>query len=252
VGDVRPVYRLNNEVIVPDQGALPFMNGLYTIPQSAELLCGAMTVRSEEEGRRYDTLLTKEAYDKWSEYVGTRTRAGEHVRRDTPAIVTRRVFQRGEGRASVQRWKSKSIANAIGDLLWKVRLRTEKKKRHEVQAEHGFRKFYEDAIKEHVRPDHVAKLTGRGTGTEEGDGKRIPKPVVEQYFLMMPFLSIDEAYRKEAALTRKLEEVEEVRDKEVKELKAEMVLLGEENRRLNERLDRLERDIRKRFQPTEA
>lgn len=75
VEDLRPVYRKAGEVVVPEPRELKLgMNGLHVLPAGAELLCGAMTVYSEEGGDEYDTLITKEAYHKWAEYLEVRVR----------------------------------------------------------------------------------------------------------------------------------------------------------------------------------
>jgi hypothetical protein len=181
-------------------------------------------VYSEEVGDEYDTLITKEAYSVWRSYVEYRMKGGEKVIADSPAVLVR-----GGGK----RWKSRSIANSINDdLLWKVGLRTEKKKRHEVQMAHGFRKFYDNVAKDHIEEAYVEKLIGHDTGTKEHYDRHLPKWAVEQYLLAMPFLSIDEAYKNEAILSEKLREVEKVKDEDVKDLRYKILEPSQKNAEL--------------------
>jgi hypothetical protein len=77
---------------------------------------------------------------------------------------------------------------------------------------------------------YVEMLIGHDTQVAESRGKvnlavsrhydrGLPLKAVEQYIRAMPFLSIDEAYRKEAALAEKLEEAEKARDEDIKDLR---------------------------------
>jgi hypothetical protein len=190
------------------------------LPEEAELLCGVMRVYSEEEGDEYDTLITKEAYSAWRKYIENRVRGGEKVTSDSPAVLTR---------TDMKRWKAKSIANSINDLMWEVGLRTEQKRRHEVQMAHGFRKFYDNVAKDHIEEAYVEKLIGHDTGTKEYYDRHLPIRAVEQYLLAMPFLSIDEAYRNEAVLSKKLREVEKIKDEDVKDLRYKVLELSQKN-----------------------
>ncbi len=230
VGHVRPVYRINGQLTVTDVDALPFQDGVYTLPLGAEIVCGVMTIYSEEIGDEYDTLVTKEAYLKWKEYIESRVRSGELVTTDSPAILVR---------AGKKAWKSRSISNSINDLLWKVGLRIEKSKRHPVQMAHGFRKFYDNAAKDHIEEGYVEKLIGHDTGTKEAYDRHLPKRAIEQYLTAMPFLSIDESYRSEAHLTEKLAEAEGEKDKLVKDLRYDILRKGQEIDRLNAKMDRI-------------
>ncbi len=237
VEDVRPVYRKAGEVVVPEPGELKLgVNGLHVLPAGAELLCGAMTVYSEEGGDEYDTLIMKEAYQKRAEYLEVRAREGQKITADSPAVVTRRAWE-----DEWLRWKTRGIANAISDLLWSSGLRTEKKRRHEVHMAHGFRKFYDNVAKDYIAEEYVEKLIGHYTGTKEHYDRHLPKPAVEQYLRAMPFLSIGEAYRNEAALTQRLEEVEAANEGDLKDMKLELLTLKDEKKGLEERLEKHDR-----------
>lgn len=235
-GDIRPVYKLGNQILVPDPKDLRFVDGLYVLPAGAEPLCGVITVYSEDTGEDYDTLISKEAYSKWNEYVKVRQAAGERVARESPTIVTRRLH-----RKEFHKWKIKGIANAINDLLWRSGLRTEKKRRHEVQTAHGFRKFFDNVAKDYIDEAYVEKLIGHHTGTKEHYDRHLPKPAIEQYIRAMPHLSITPAYRAEAELAKKLDEMKKIEDKGFTELRLQLLEKDSAVRKLEKRVE--EQDV---------
>jgi hypothetical protein len=237
VGDVLPVFKLNGKMVVPKQGEHPLVeNGTLHLPPGGELLCGIVKVYSEEIGDEYDTLITKEAYMAWRAYVEARVSSGEDVTGDSPAIVTRN---------GARQWKADSIRNAVSDLLWSVGLRTQKK-RHEVQMDHGFRKFFDNVVNDHVDKVYVEVLIGhtpqvlnvRLSAMEHYD-RHLPTRAIEQYLAAMPFLSIDEAYRSEAQLTERLQKSEGEKGELVKDLRYDIMEKGQKIEQLQAKYDRI-------------
>jgi hypothetical protein len=53
-------------------------------------VCGHVTVYAGEGDDEYETLISKEAYRKFQEYMETRRAKGERVTDESPLIVTRR------------------------------------------------------------------------------------------------------------------------------------------------------------------
>ncbi|MDG6993408.1 MAG: hypothetical protein JRN36_00710, partial [Nitrososphaerota archaeon] len=103
------------------------------------------------------------------------------------------------------------------------------------------RKFYDNVAKDYMDEPYVEKLMGHDTGTKEHYDRHLPKPAVEQYLRAMPFLSIGEAYRNEAALTQRLEEVEAANEGDLKDMKLELLTLKDEKKGLEERLEKHDR-----------
>lgn len=238
VGDIMPVFRLNGKMVVPKEGSYrPLENGVLTLPQGAELLCGIMKVYSEEIGDEYDTLVTREAFLVWKAYIESRIGSGERVTEDSPAIVVRN---------GTRRWRHDSIRNSMSDLLWKVGLRTQKKRRHEIQTDHGFRKFFDNVVNDHVDKVYVEILIGhtpqvlnvRLSAMEHYD-RHLPTRAIDQYLACMPFLSIDEAYRLEAQLTEKLAKAEGEKDEMVKDLRYDIMEKGQKIEQLQAKYDRI-------------
>jgi hypothetical protein len=172
--------------------------------------------------------------------VKVRQAAGERIARESPAIVTRRLHEK-----EFHKWKVRGISNAISDLLWKAGLRTEKKKRHEVQMAHGFRKFYDNVAKDYIDEPYVEKLIGHHIGTKEHYDRHLPKPAIEQYLRAMPHLSINPAYKTEAELTKKLDEMKKIEDRGFTELRLQLLEKDSAVRKLEKRVEEQDLTLRR-------
>jgi hypothetical protein len=201
-------------------GAFEFLNVGHVKPIMVQgnLACAQVTVYSGEGDDEYETLISKEAYLKFQEYLGTRRAKGEKVTEESPLLVTRKWAVGKQTRYSVT-----GIRNDVTRLCWKAGLRQKgSAKRFEVQACHGLRKFFDNVSKDHVAEEYVEKLIGHSTGTKEHYDRHIPRPAVEQYLRAMPYLSIGEAYRSEAELSKKLEDAERFKDTELNKIRSDM------------------------------
>jgi hypothetical protein len=238
VGHVMPVYRLKGKLVVPKEGAWEVLKeGKLFLPDEAELLCGIVKVYADEPEDEYDGLITREAYLAWKAYVEARIASGEKVTQDSPAIVVRN---------GSRRWTSDGVTNAMNDLLWKVGLRTQKKRRHEVQMDHGFRKYFDNVVNDHIDKVYVEMLIGhtpqalgvRLSAMEHYD-RHLPTRAIEQYVACMPYLSIDEGYRSEAELTERLAKAEGEKDELVKDLRYDIMEKGQKIEQLQTKYDRI-------------
>jgi hypothetical protein len=228
VRDIRPVFRAKEGGDIV-QSKEP----MQKLPEGATLLCGVLSVYAGEGDDQYEALCTKEAYETFQEYLRTRpTKTG-------PAILTR-DFQRRVAPATIR--------NSLEYLLNELGMRGEKRgRRFEVQVDHGMRKWFDNSAKDHMEGRFVERLIGHDLGTEEHYDRRIPLKCVEQYLVAMPYLSVGESYRSEAALARRLERVEGEQAEQVRSLRAELnevrvarVMEAEANRRRLEELDQVE------------
>ncbi len=204
-------------------GSFDYLNVGHVSPLESDgkVVCGKVLVYAGEGDDAYETLVTKEAYLAFKDYVKVRKDQGEEVGPNSPLIVIRSMERR---------MKSKVIAKCVNDVLWKVGLRREKKRRHDVQMNHGFRKYFDNVAKDYIAEDYVEKLIGHDTGTKEHYDRHLPKPLIEQYLKAMPYLEIDPAYRAEAELSRQLEEKKKVHEKEWTELRIENLELKDKQR----------------------
>jgi hypothetical protein len=210
VGDIRPVYRDRDGKIVVPRIPTP------TMPEGCTLVCGTVTVYAGEGDDEYETLISKECYETFQTYLKTRPPCSG----DSPAILTK-DFKR--------RCTKGTIRNSVSYLLQEVGLRERpvagagKRRRFEVQVDHGMRKFFDNSAKDHMDAKYVEKLIGHDGGTEEHYDRRIPIKCVEQYVVAMPYLSLAQSYRDEAALSIKLEKVQGEQAQKMQEQRLELI-----------------------------
>ena len=197
------------------------------------VVCGRVLVYAGER-EEYETLISKEAYEVFQEYLDARRASGEKVTDDSPAIAVR------SGRRGC---RSGSIRNAICELLRKTGLRNGVKKRFETQSTHGFRKFFNNVAKDFMDEEYVEKLMGHDTGVKEHYDRHLPKPLIEQYLKAMPYLSVDQAYRVEAELKAKLEAKQQEVDSKYTQLRLELLEKEMQMRRLQEQIQEMQRTL---------
>ncbi|MDG7043451.1 MAG: hypothetical protein JRM98_04970, partial [Nitrososphaerota archaeon] len=209
-------------------GAFDFLRVRDVAPLEIDgrVVCGRLTVYAGEGHDEYETLISREAYDTWTEYIKIRGNPPP----DAPAIASR------SGRAGV---KSATLKNVLNKIAWRTGLRKEKKKRHEVQIAHGFRKFYDNVAKDYMDEPYVEKLMGHDTGTKEHYDRHLPKPAIEQYLRAMPFLSISEAYRQVTVLEKQLEAAEGQNRQEMTELRLQVLESEKKQRELEKDREQL-------------
>jgi hypothetical protein len=203
-------------------GAFDYLNVGHVKPleQDGKLLCGQIKLYGGEGDDEYDSLVSKEAYLAFQEYLQSRRGAGEVITDESPAIVIR---------GGNRRCKPGTIRNALSWHLWEVGIRTERKKRYDVQVDHGFRKFFDNVAKDYIPEEYVEKLIGHSGGTKEHYDRHLPKPLVEAYLKAQVYLSIDPAYRAEAELSKKLQDSEKVHNEGLRDLR---LLLFEKDSRV--------------------
>ena len=117
----------------------------------------------------YATFATPECYHALEEYIDFRKSHGERIGNDSPAI--RDLFHpdklgRGEPHMP-KRLKSTGVKRMIEDALTGTGIRTPLeagKRRHEFQADHGFRKFFKSACERQMKSLHVEMLMGHNIG----------------------------------------------------------------------------------------
>lgn len=196
VGDVQPIYN--------DDGSI---------------LCAKVKVYPEDP-EEYYTFITPEAYQAVQEYLEFRRQHGEKIARDSPLLIHQfRVADREAclKRVKVKPLKASGLKRLIERALWKHGIRREKKKRHEFQADHGFRKFFKTRAEQVMKHINVEILMGHSTGVSDSYYKPTMKELLEDYVKAIPLLTINEVYElKQENLRLKnkntLKEVEEIKE----------------------------------------
>lgn len=160
----------------------------------------------------YFTFMTPEAYRKLEEYMETRKRSGEKITRTTPIMrdkwdaIPRGGFQPDIKRPN--RLSAYGVKRLIENTLWRIGIRTEKRKRHEFSI-HSFRKFFKTRAEQVMRPINVETLMGHSIGISDSYYRPIEKELLEDYIKAVPLLTISEVeeVRRESQLSR--QELEE-------------------------------------------
>jgi len=191
---------------------------------------GAKLTVYRGEREQYDTFITPECYETLLEYRTQREKFEEVFKSNSPlireALNTRLLMgNRVSSPAAPKRVSSKSIKNEIGHLLWKVGLRSERKRVHEFKLAHGFRKFFKSRCElAGMKTINVEILMGHQVGLSSSYFKPTSDELFEDYRKAIPHLTISEA-----------EGVRLESDKKVGKVELEI-------QNLYDRLDKMEKD----------
>ena len=181
----------------------------------------------------YQSFVTPEAFRAIEEYVQFRKSHGERITGDSP--VLRDLFhpdKLGKGEPHLpKRLKSTGVKRMIEDALKGTGIRKplEKgKRRHEFQADHGFRKFFKSACERRMKSLHVEILMGHDVGLAENYYRPSEEELLDDYLKAVPDLTIIER-TSPAVAGEKLEELERENltlRKEVQEIRRKVELLA--------------------------
>lgn len=173
----------------------------------------------------YKSFITLEAYESLEEYIKFRRDQGEKITKDSPLI--RDLFypdRLGKGEPHIPlRLKSTGVKRLVEDALKGTGLRKplEKgKKRHEFQADHGFRKYFKSVAEKHLKSLHVEMLMGHNVGLAENYYRPDERVLLEDYVKAIPDLTIAESVQNPSlnedmeSLKRRIEKLEEDRSKD--------------------------------------
>ncbi|MDG6921849.1 MAG: hypothetical protein JRN67_00980 [Nitrososphaerota archaeon] len=186
--------------------------------KKGELLAAKVTIYAGTRDE-YESFITPEAYHSIEEYMKFRQDQGEKVSKESPLI--RDLFypdRLGKGEPHIpKRLKSTGVKRLIEDALKGTGLRRpleSGKKRHEFQADHGFRKFFKSVAERHMKTLHVEMLMGHNVGLAENYYRPKETEILDDYIKAVPELTMVEIVRDASlnddieSLKRRLEKLE--------------------------------------------
>ena len=170
-GDIQPIFDENNNLV------------------AAKLI----VYRGEPE--EYLTFITPEAYEAIREYIEFRATHGESVNERSWTLRDEfNVSKASKGIASIpKQLKSSGLKRLIERALYAqgIRKPLEKgKRRHEFQADHGFRKYFKTAAERHMKSLHVEILMGHSIGLADNYYRIPEKELLAEYLKAVPDLSV--------------------------------------------------------------
>jgi integrase len=193
-----------------------------------------LIVPEAKGGTGYVTFITPEAYEALLEYKKLREAEGEAFSPDSPLIRVAKWSRAGsvEKGAAIPA-SSKALRNEIHALWRRAGLRAAGSRRHEVQAVHGFRKFFATRMENAgVGRLVVETLMGHRVGVASNYYKPSEKELLEAYVKAVSELTISEAEEMREEMAMRLEENRE------KILELERI-----NLELQEKLSMIEKEI---------
>ncbi len=220
-------------------GAFDYLNWGHVEPikKDSRLLAARIKVYAGTPDE-YLTFLTPECYHALEEYVKFRQGHGEKVNNDSPLI--RDLFypdKLGKGEPHMpKRLRSGGVKRMIEDALKGTGIRKPLepgKKRHEFQADHGFRKFFKSVCERHMKTMNVEMLMGHNIGLAESYYRPTEHDLLSDYAKAVPELTI-------------LERVPEPNMEKLEELERESLALRKEVAKIKGQVKRLAAMIKRK------
>jgi integrase len=157
-------------------------------------LIAAKLIVYRGEPEEYFTFITPEAYDAVKEYVDFRSSHGESITERSWALRDEfDVSKSSKGIASIpKQLKSSGLKRLIERALFAqgIRKPLEGKRRHEFQADHGFRKYFKTISERHMKSLHVELLMGHSVGLSDNYYRIPEKELLMEYLKSVPDLGI--------------------------------------------------------------
>jgi integrase len=193
-----------------------------------------LIVPEAKGGTGYVTFITPEAYEALLEYKKLRESEGEAISPDSPLIRVAKWSKADlDEKGAALPATSKTLRNEIHALWRRAGLRPAGARRHEVQAVHGFRKFFATRMENAgVGRLVVETLMGHRIAVASNYYKPSEKELVEAYARAIPELTISEAEEIRGEMAERLEENRE-----------KMLELERINLELQEKLSMMEKEI---------
>lgn len=160
-----------------------------------EKLLGAKIIVYRNEPEQYFTFITPEAYLALKEYIDFRSSHGENI--DKNSWVMRNEFNVEETRGASlpTRLQSSGLKRLMERALKAQGVRNQLepgKKRHEFQANHGFRKYFKTKAEQYMKSLNVEILINHSVGLGDNYYRITEKELFSEYLKAVDSLSINQ------------------------------------------------------------
>lgn len=198
-----------------------------------KLVAARMKVYAGDD-EQYVTFLSPEAYNELSKWMDYRQKCGEEI--DENSWVMRNIWNTKMGHTHgfitiPRRLKSSGIKRLMEDALWTQGIRknlTGGKKRHEFQADHGFRKWFKTRTEmSGMKSINIETLMGHSLGISDSYYRATEQDLLEDYLRAVDYLTINNESKMRAKIL--------VLENEISN--------GVNSREKDERIERLERKL---------
>jgi hypothetical protein len=174
---------------------------IQPISRKGSLVAAKVIVYSEQD-EEYFTFITPEAYSYLKEWMNYRSECGEIISKSSWVMRDLWDTATSMGRGLItkpKKLKSTGIKRLVERALWAQGVRKkleEGKKRHEFQADHGYRKFFKTHCElAGMKPINIEKLMGHSTGISDSYYRATETEILEDYLVAVDSLTINEENR---------------------------------------------------------
>jgi integrase len=176
-----------------------------------KVVAAKLKVYSEDE-EEYFSFITPEAFHALDDWIKYRKECGENINENS--WVMRNLWDvttpKGKGIVTIpKKLKSTGVKRLIENALWGQRVRTkleEGKRRHEFQADHGFRKWFKTRCEiAGMRSINIEMLMSHSIGISDSYYRPTEEDLLNDYLKAVPLLTIGE----ECRLQERVEELTE-------------------------------------------
>ena len=181
-------------------GAWDYLRWRHITPieKDGKIVAAKLIVYGDDD-EEYFTFITPEAYEALEGWIRYRQVSGENINKDS--WIMRNLWDvtkpKGKGVVSVpQKLKSSGIKRLMERALWAQGVRTKLsigKKRHEFQADHGFRKYFKTTC-EYAKMSsiNVETLMGHSIGISDSYLRPTENQLLEDYLMAVNSLTISQ------------------------------------------------------------
>jgi hypothetical protein len=163
---------------------------------NGEIIAARIIVYAEDE-EEYFSFITPEAYHELEKWMNYRKESGETINGNSWVLRkmwnTKQGFKRGFI-DSPKKLKSTGVKRLMEDALWIQGLRKkleDGKRRHEFQADHGFRKWFKTRCEiSGMKPINIEKLMGHSIGISGSYYRATENELLDDYKKAIDFLTI--------------------------------------------------------------